>query len=67
MPDALVVEEIALFVEHTAFVRDCFKSIKAWKIVDFGFVKHEHDIHELVEHLESKEENILNYIHDKEF
>ena len=63
--DALVVEQIALFAEHTTFVWDCFKSIKAWKIVDLGFVKHEHSILELVECFEIKEEKLLHHINDK--
>ena len=49
----------ALFAEHTSFLCDCFKSIKEWKTVDLGFVKHEYSILELVEHPESKQEKLL--------
>ena len=66
MPDALVAKKIALFVEHNAFVCDFFKSIKAWKTIDSGLLKHGHGILELIECPESKEENILHYIHNKE-
>ena len=66
MPDALVVEKISLFSKYNAFVCDCFKSIKAWKIVDLGFLNHKHGIHKLLKHLESKEEKLLHYIHKKE-
>ena len=56
MLDALAAEQTALFSEHTAFACDCFKSIKAWKTIVLGFVKHEHGIPNLVEHPERKEE-----------
>ena len=56
MSNALVAEKIALFAKHTSFLCDCFKRIKAWKIIVLGFVKHEHSIPELVECPESKEE-----------
>ena len=59
MSYALVAKKIALFAKHTTFLCDCFKSIKTWKTIVFGFVKHEHSIPELVEHPESKEEKIF--------
>ena len=65
MPDGLVPEKNTLFFEHTAFVCDCFKSIKAWKTVVLEFVKHKHDILELIECRKRKEEKLLQYIHDK--
>ena len=64
--DALVTKQITLFVEHIAFLWDCFKSIKSWKTIDLRFLKHEHNIPKLVEHPKSKEEKLLNYIYDKE-
>ena len=63
--NALVVKQNALFAENTSFVCDCFKSIKKWKTIDLGFVKHEYSILELVEHPESKEEKLSHHLHEK--
>ena len=63
---SLVAKKISLFAKHVAFLWDCFKNIKAWKTIDLWFVKHEHDILELVGCFKRKEENILHYMHDKE-
>lgn len=57
MLDVLVVEKTTFFVKHTTFACDCFKSIKAWKIIVLGFLKHEHNILELVQCPKSMEEN----------
>ena len=56
--NALVIKQIALFVEHTIFLCDCFKSRNTWKPMFLGFVKHEHDIPDFVEHPENKGGNL---------
>ena len=64
MLDDLVFEKTTLFVEHTTFLCDCFKSIKAWKIVILGFVKKGHGILELIKCLKRKKEKILHHMHE---
>ena len=65
MPDVLVVEKTTLFAEHATFWCDCFKSMKAWKTMVLGFLKHEHDIPKLLECPKSKEEKTLDHIYEK--
>ena len=48
----------ALVSEQTTFCMWLFQSIKAWKTVVLGFVKHEHDIPDVVECPKSKEEKL---------
>ena len=63
VPNVLAVEQTNLFVKHTIFLCDCFKSIKSWKTIVLGFVKNEHSIIELVKFPKSKEEKLLDHIH----